>query len=80
MLNYIIRRLLWAGVLFVGVTLITYVLFFLLLDRRGHRSKQQKQSRDVEGDGDGDTGDTRPVQTFAVVVSCVNFEVLRHAP
>ena len=30
MLNYIIRRLLWAGVLFVGVTLITYVLFFLL--------------------------------------------------
>ncbi len=30
MLNYIIRRLLWACVLFVGVTLITYVLFFLL--------------------------------------------------
>jgi peptide/nickel transport system permease protein len=30
MLNYLIRRLLWAGVLFVGVTLITYVLFFLL--------------------------------------------------
>src|SRR4029078_13744758 len=30
MLNYIIRRLLWAVVLFIGVTLITYVLFFLL--------------------------------------------------
>ena len=30
MLSYLIRRLLWAGVLFVGVTLITYVLFFLL--------------------------------------------------
>lgn len=30
MLNYIIRRLLWACVLFIGVTLITYVLFFLL--------------------------------------------------
>ena len=30
MLNYVIRRLLWAGVLFAGVTLITYVLFFLL--------------------------------------------------
>jgi len=28
--NYLIRRLLWAGVLFLGVTLITYVLFFLL--------------------------------------------------
>ena len=30
MLNYIVRRLLWAVVLFIGVTLITYVLFFLL--------------------------------------------------
>jgi len=30
MLNYLIRRLLWACVLFIGVTLITYVLFFLL--------------------------------------------------
>ena len=30
MLNYIIRRLLWAVALFIGVTLITYVLFFLL--------------------------------------------------
>ena len=30
MLNYLIRRLLWAGVLFIGVTLITYVLFFQL--------------------------------------------------
>src|SRR4029078_1418071 len=30
MLNYIIRRLLWAVVLFIGVTLITYVLFFPL--------------------------------------------------
>jgi peptide/nickel transport system permease protein len=29
-LQYLIRRLLWAAVLFVGVTLITYVLFFLL--------------------------------------------------
>ena len=30
MFQYLIRRLLWAAVLFVGVTLITYVLFFLL--------------------------------------------------
>ena len=30
MLEYLIRRLLWAAVLFIGVTLITYVLFFLL--------------------------------------------------
>jgi peptide/nickel transport system permease protein len=30
MLSYLTRRLLWAGVLFLGVTLITYVLFFLL--------------------------------------------------
>jgi peptide/nickel transport system permease protein len=28
MIQYLIRRLLWAGVLFIGVTLITYVLFF----------------------------------------------------
>ena len=30
MFQYLIRRLLWAGVLFIGVTLITYVLFFQL--------------------------------------------------
>ena len=30
MLSYLVRRLLWAGVLFVGVTLITYALFFVL--------------------------------------------------
>ena len=30
MFQYLIRRLLWAAVLLVGVTLITYVLFFLL--------------------------------------------------
>ncbi len=30
MLEYLVRRLLWAAVLFVGVTMITYVLFFLL--------------------------------------------------
>ena len=30
MLSYLTRRVLWAGVLFLGVTLITYVLFFLL--------------------------------------------------
>ena len=30
MIEYLIRRILWAAVLFVGVTMITYVLFFLL--------------------------------------------------
>ena len=30
MFQYLVRRTLWAGVLFLGVTLITYVLFFLL--------------------------------------------------
>ncbi len=30
MLSYLVRRLLWAGVLFIGVTLITYALFFVL--------------------------------------------------
>ena len=30
MLQFLIRRLLWAVFLFVGVTLITYVLFFLV--------------------------------------------------
>jgi peptide/nickel transport system permease protein len=29
-LSYLVRRLLWAGVLFIGVTLITYALFFVL--------------------------------------------------
>jgi peptide/nickel transport system permease protein len=29
-LSYLVRRLLWAGVLFVGVTVITYALFFVL--------------------------------------------------
>src|SRR5689334_10866724 len=28
--SYLIRRVLWAIVLFIGVTLVTYVLFFLL--------------------------------------------------
>ena len=30
MFDYLVRRLLWAVVLFIGVTMITYVLFFLL--------------------------------------------------
>ena len=30
MLRYLIRRLLWAVVLFVGVTLISFALFFLI--------------------------------------------------
>lgn len=30
MLSYLVRRLLWAAVLFIGVTLITYALFFVL--------------------------------------------------
>jgi peptide/nickel transport system permease protein len=30
MLRYLVRRLLWAGVLFVAVTLVTYVIFFII--------------------------------------------------
>jgi peptide/nickel transport system permease protein len=30
MFQYLIRRLLWAGVLFVAVTIVTYVIFFLV--------------------------------------------------
>ena len=30
MLRYLIRRLLWAGVLFVAVTLVTYIIFFVV--------------------------------------------------
>src|SRR3954465_11476534 len=30
MLRYLIRRLLWAGVLFVAVTAITYAIFFVI--------------------------------------------------
>ena len=30
MFDYLVRRLVWAAVLFIGVTMITYVLFFLL--------------------------------------------------
>jgi peptide/nickel transport system permease protein len=30
MFQYLIRRLLWAGVLFVAVTMVTYVIFFLV--------------------------------------------------
>jgi len=30
MLQYLIRRLLWAGVLFLAVTIVTYVIFFLV--------------------------------------------------
>ena len=30
MLQYLIRRVLWACALFLGVTLITYVLFFVV--------------------------------------------------
>ena len=30
MLRYIVRRLLWAGVLFIAVTAVTYIIFFLI--------------------------------------------------
>jgi peptide/nickel transport system permease protein len=30
MLRYIVRRLLWAGVLFIAVTMITYIIFFVI--------------------------------------------------
>ena len=30
MLRYVIRRLLWAGVLFIAVTLVTFVIFFVI--------------------------------------------------
>jgi peptide/nickel transport system permease protein len=30
MLRYLVRRLLWAAVLFVAVTLVTYVIFFII--------------------------------------------------
>jgi peptide/nickel transport system permease protein len=30
MFRYLIRRFLWAGVLFLAVTLVTYVIFFLV--------------------------------------------------
>jgi peptide/nickel transport system permease protein len=29
-LRYLIRRLLWAGVLFFAITAVTYVIFFLI--------------------------------------------------
>ena len=34
MLRYLIRRLLWAAVLFIAVTFVTYVIFFpaLIID------------------------------------------------
>ena len=30
MINYIIRRLLWAVVLFLAVTVVTYIIFFII--------------------------------------------------
>ncbi|MGB2953592.1 MAG: ABC transporter permease [Gaiellaceae bacterium] len=30
MIRYLIRRLLWAGVLFIAVTIVTYIIFFLI--------------------------------------------------
>ena len=30
MFRYLVRRLLWAGVLFIAVTFVTYVIFFLV--------------------------------------------------
>ena len=30
MFRYLIRRLLWAGVLFIAVTIVTYVIFFII--------------------------------------------------
>ena len=30
MIRYVIRRLLWAGVLFIAVTLVTYIIFFIV--------------------------------------------------
>src|SRR3954447_19258593 len=30
MVRYLIRRLFWAGILFIAVTFVTYVIFFLI--------------------------------------------------
>ena len=30
MYRYLIRRLLWAGVLFLSVTIVSYIIFFLV--------------------------------------------------
>ena len=33
MVRYLIRRILWAGVLFLVVTIVTFVIFFLYPER-----------------------------------------------
>ncbi len=30
MFRYLVRRLLWAGVLFIAVTMVSYIIFFLV--------------------------------------------------
>jgi peptide/nickel transport system permease protein len=30
MIRYVIRRLLWAVVLFIAVTIVTYIIFFII--------------------------------------------------
>src|SRR5262245_40196718 len=48
MFQYLVRLVLWAIVLFVGVTLITYVLFFLVpADPAGQAAGQSAPAEDV---------------------------------
>jgi peptide/nickel transport system permease protein len=52
MLRYLIRRILWAIVLFVVVTLVTYVIFFLVPNDlaakvAGQGSSQEQRARAI---------------------------------
>ena len=50
MFQFLIRRLLWAVVLFIGVTLITYVLFFLVpADPARQAAGKSATAEDVDG-------------------------------
>jgi ABC-type dipeptide/oligopeptide/nickel transport system permease component len=56
MFRYLIRRVLWAAVLFVVVTLVTYVIFFLVPNDlaakvAGQGSSQEQRARRFTASG-----------------------------
>jgi peptide/nickel transport system permease protein len=63
MIRYLIRRLLWAGVLFIAVTVVTYVIFFLIPTNPAARACGQRVTPDCVSKAKHYLGLDKPVYT-----------------
>jgi peptide/nickel transport system permease protein len=61
MLRYIIRRLLWAAVLFLAVTLVTYVIFYIIPADPARLACGQRATQDCVDRASSFLGTDRPV-------------------